>query len=215
MARSPIGALRRLRTDAEDGFTLVELTLSLLVMGIVLAAALSVLFSVQRTFEREAFRSQSNDQARLAVEELDREIRSGNLLYDPSTESVPYMSLRIYTQVNATTRQPGNRCMQWLIQGGNLWVRDWSPAWQDDGSINPWHVVAQNVVNQTVNPQVKAFVLDADPGKGGRAVQITIVTNASSVGGNNVTIQQEVTGRDTEYGYPNSVCKDIPGPATP
>jgi len=43
----------------------------LLIMGVIAAAVTSVLYSVQRTYERESYRSQSNDQARLAVEQLE------------------------------------------------------------------------------------------------------------------------------------------------
>jgi prepilin-type N-terminal cleavage/methylation domain-containing protein len=219
VVRSLSRAVRRLRVHPEGGFTLLEMTVSLLIMGIVTAAVLSVLFTVQRGYERESYRSQSNDQARLAVEEMDRQIRSGNLLYDPALEGssscpnqiCPNMSLRVYTQNNATTHQPGDRCVQWRVNElQQLQVRDWSPSWRDDGIVDPWRIVADHVVNRALSPQVNAFVLDTDPAKGGRAVQITIVTNQSSIGGRNVTIQTEVTGRDTEYGYPNYVCTDVP-----
>jgi len=219
-------AVRRLRDRPEDGFTLLELTVALLIMGVIAAAVTSVLYSVQRTYERESYRSQSNDQARLAVEQLDREIRSGNLLYDPDPNPQPVpcplwvcdttnhifpgMALLVYTQNNATSHSPGNRCVQWRIYQNQLQVRDWSPEWRNDGIVDAFRVVADNVLNQSLSPQVKAFQRDTDQAKGGRAMKITVIANVSSVGGSNVTIQQEITGRDTEYGYPSSVCVDIP-----
>ena len=100
--------IRRLRRDAsgEAGLTLVELMVTTLILGIALSIVMSIMFSVQKTFGRQSDRSLSNDQARLAVEEIDREIRSGNLLYSPTSAG---MNLIVYTQTNAPTRNPSNR----------------------------------------------------------------------------------------------------------
>ena len=109
----------------QDGVTLTELLVVLSLLGVVLPMLAALMISIQRTVVTEADRSQSNDQARLAVEGLDREIRSGNVLYDPQGETdaahyiFPGMSLRVYTQSNATTRGPrnnGERCVQWRIK---------------------------------------------------------------------------------------------------
>src|SRR5204862_813 len=83
-----------------------ELMVVVALTGVVLTIFLGTLMSVQTAVGKETDRSDSNDQARLAVEALDREIRSGNLLYAPTAGG---MNLVIYTQTNATTRNPGNR----------------------------------------------------------------------------------------------------------
>jgi len=196
--------------------TLAELLVSLMLLGIVMTIFITTLSSVQESVARESDRSQSNDQARLAVEEMDREIRSGNLLYDPSLESdathfiYPGISVRIYTQTNANIRNPGNRCVQWRIYNGQLQRRDWTTTWRADGIVDPFRIVADHIVNQTVSPQITAFALDPDPNKGGRTLVITIADNQNSAHGRYVQIQLSVTGRNTEYGYPNNVCSDIP-----
>ena len=216
MASALSRRIRNLREHPEAGFTLIEMVMVFLLLGLILGAFTTVLVSVQASLKKESDRSVANDQARLAVEQLDRQIRSGNLLYDPRSENdvahgiYPGMSLRIYTQNNATTHTPGNRCVQWRIQNSQLQTRDWSPAWRDDDIVDPWRVVAQNIVNQTVSPQVPAFVLDPDLTKGSRTMQITILANANPKSGQNVKIQESITGRNTEYGYPSSVCSDIP-----
>ncbi len=181
--------------------TLVELVVTTAILGVVLTAVMSLLFTVQTAFTRQSNRSETNDQVRLAIEQLDREIRSGNLLYDPSTENdspngiFPGMALRVYTQNNATTRAPGNRCVQWRI-------------------VEQWRIVATGIMNQTVSPQVAGFALDPDPSKGGRTLIITILDNTNTSSnttlGNTVKIQESVTGRNTSYGFPSSVCSDIP-----
>jgi type II secretory pathway pseudopilin PulG len=212
---------RRLRAHlrSESGMTLAELAIAMILVGIVISIFSGILFSVQRGFERESERSQSNDQARLAVEELDREIRSGNVLYDPFLENdpangiVPGMSLRIYTQSNANTR-PGFRCVQWRITSAQeLQRRAWPTNWRDDPGnlVSGWRVVADHVVNRSDNPTVTAFALDnSDASYGNRLVSVTIVVNENPSAGQDVRIQSSVEGRDTTFGYPNSACADIP-----
>ena len=199
--------------------TLAELAIAMILVGIVISIFSGILFSVQRGFERESDRSLSNDQARLAVEELDREIRSGNVLYDPSLENdptndiLPGMSLRIYTQSNANTR-PGFRCVQWRITSDQeLQRRAWPTNWRDDPGnlVSGWRVVADHVVNRSDNPTVTAFALDnSDASYGNRLVSVTIVVNENPSAGQDVRIQSSVEGRDTTFGYPNSACADIP-----
>ncbi len=70
--------------------------------------------------------------------------------------------------------------------------------------------MADDVVNRDPTVNVKAFSLDPDPAKGGRTMVVSLVVNSNSKSGQNVKIQQSITGRNTEYGYPSSVCADIP-----
>jgi type II secretory pathway component PulJ len=207
----------RARARADGGYTLVELMVSVALLMLAAGIFLTFLWSVQRGVNTQSSRSLTNDQARLAIEQLDHEIRSGNLLYDPSAENdpangiYPGMSLRIYTQTNADIRNPGNQCVQWRIVGQVLENRYWATNWRDDPStlVSDWRIIAQGLMNQTVSPQVQAFTLDPDPNKGGRTIDITLIVNESA-NSQNVTVSEAVTGRNTEYGYPNDVCADIP-----
>ena len=199
--------------------TLIELTVSMALLSIAAVIFLSTLVFVQRAVNRQSTRSATNDQARQAMEQLDHEIRSGNLLYDPSLENDPVhgiyagMSLRIYTQTNANIRNPGNQCVQWRILNTVLWERHWATNWRDDPStlVTSWTIVASGIQNQSVTPQVAAFALDPDPNKGGRVIVVSLLVNSSTgSGSSNVLVQESVTGRNTEYGYPSQVCADIP-----
>jgi hypothetical protein len=132
-------------------------------------------------------RVSSTDQSRLALEELDKEIRSGNVLYDPANCPPPpvdpsggptcdpaegitgNMTLLIYTQTNANSRNPGNECVQWRISAvsadglSQLQRRAWSVNWQNDGILYGWRIVADNVVNRQPpdgSSAVPAFTLD-------------------------------------------------------
>jgi hypothetical protein len=178
-------------------------------LSVVLVAFLTTFETVQRNFNKQIDRSASNDQARAAVQEIDREVRSGNLLFDPSLETPAGQVLRVYTQTNAPTRDPGNRCVQWKITDAQeLTVRSWSVNWQTDGVVTAWRTVAYNVVNRVRN--VQAFSLDSEQNKGGRTLNVDILVNKNSSSGRDVEIKTSVTGRNTGYGYPTDICSVVP-----
>jgi hypothetical protein len=128
------------------------------------------------------------------------------------------MNLIVYTQTNATTRNPGNRCVQWRISGTFLERRDWRTDWRTasgSNAVSDWRVVAEDVVNrappETPSTPVPAFVLDTSQvAYGNRIMAVTILSNEHPSTGKTVRITSSVTARNTEFGYPSSVCSDIP-----
>src|SRR5919108_3218801 len=149
---------RLTRMKAEEGLTLPEVVINLVVMGVVLTAFLSILASVQRHMVRERDRSTTDDQARLAVEAIDREVRSGDVLYNPTFEPSPTVAgygFRVYTEANAPTRNGGSPlCVQYRVSSGSLLRRSWPSG--SPGSATGWRTVALNIVNTTA-----PFALDA------------------------------------------------------
>jgi hypothetical protein len=127
------------------------------------------------------------------------------------------MNLVIYTQTNATTRNPGNRCVQWQVTTGDeLQTRNWSINWQDDPGtlVTGWRVVADHIVNRDPpgsGTPVPAFTLDTSQAAfGDRLVKVVILANQNPSHGRTVRIEASVTARNTQYGYPNTVCDTIP-----
>ena len=98
---------RRLRS-VEDGLTLIELLVTMMLFTLIMAGIYGVLINVQRQSRDVAGREETVGNARLATEQMDRQIRSGNVLYDPAVETLP-LSMRVYTQANGD-----QRCVQWL-----------------------------------------------------------------------------------------------------
>jgi prepilin-type N-terminal cleavage/methylation domain-containing protein len=196
------------RVADERGFTLPELAITLAMLLVVTGTFLGVLDTVNRGVMRQTDRSISNDSARLAIERLDREIRSGNVLYDPEDEVSGNYSLRIYTQANATTRTPSFQCVQWLIEEEQLLRRFWPPG--EPGDVSSWRVIAENVVN--VLEDEPAFALDPDEDKGGRTVDIVLMVNSTPDDPTNRTVRIEtsLTGRNTSFGFPVDVCDPVP-----
>lgn len=197
--------------------TLAELLVAMFVMGIAMAIFGSVLASVQRGVVAQENLNRTLEDARLAVQQLDREIRSGNVLYNPALENngqascagcMPGYTLRIATQANADTRG-GHTCVLWQIDSQQrLLTRRW-PA-NLPGEATPWRVVATGVVNRALSES--AFTMDTDPLKGGRTLNVTLALNENLTGrpGQTVRIRASLTGRNTSYDYPTNVCSVTP-----
>lgn len=208
--------LARLR--AENGFTVVEVIIVLFMMTIVVLVFTSIFENVNKGVARQQQRSRANDEARLAIEQLDREIRSGNVLYDPATEDEPYFGFRIYSQANASTRVSstyadagGSTCVQWLINDQEeLLRRFWKPG--DTAVVSDWSVLAEHVVNKTLSPTVPAFALDPDPIRASRTVVVTLMLDADTeeTASRPVRIQTSLTGRNSTLGFPVTVCDPAP-----
>ena len=203
----------------EEGVTLVELMVSMAIFTIVMVVFLTTLVTVQRAVSSEDAKTRNNDQARLAVEELDREIRSGNVLYKPEDEGY---ALRIYTQSNAPTRRLtdsdlGYVCRQWQITPAyELQTRFWDPR-HPELPPSAWLSVATGIVNRRFS--TPPFELSTDPNQGGdpttgegaRTVEIVLLVNGNweTRSGDTVRIETSITGRNTLNGFPEHVC-DLP-----
>lgn len=216
MTRRPRDLARRL-ARREHGLTLLEVVFTSALLLVVAAIFHQVLISTQAAVQKELDRSDTNDAVRLAMFQIERQVRSGNLFYDPSLDNdptngvVPGMSLRVYTQANASTSAYPNRCVQWRIHLDRLDVREWSPAWVQNGYVTGWRTVTEGVVNRSETPTVPAFTLDQSQSLyGSRLLKIVLVTNTRSSSGPSARVESSVTGRNTGFGFPASVCTNIP-----
>lgn len=200
--------LRRLHE--QEGMSLVEVMTSVAMLLIVLVTFLTVLMSVNNGVQIQQERSIANDMARTAIERLDREVRSGNVLYNPATEALPYYSFRVYTQANFPTRTE-MQCVQWQVTTENqLLRRSWPQG--DPGEVTEWTVVADEIVNRSVSPNVPVFVRDPDVLKGGRTIDVTFMVDVDPADAKQRTVRIEtsLTGRNTSYGYPEDACSPVP-----
>jgi prepilin-type N-terminal cleavage/methylation domain-containing protein len=201
------------RLGDERGMTLVELVVAMAILSIVLLVLTTTLSSIQRAVVEEDVRMRLNDQARLAVQSIDRLVRSGNILYDPVDESGndPYGAatgymFRIYTQAEQSAAQSA-RCAIWLLNDKQqLLYRTWPILEPENASA--WHVVADSVVNRDLsNP---AFTLDAV----GRTIAVNFYINPDLARRPQATqvVSASLTGRNTSFGYPVQLCATLPDP---
>jgi prepilin-type N-terminal cleavage/methylation domain-containing protein len=206
-----IERLRR-RLSVERGMTLVELVVAMAILSVVMVIFLSTLTTIQKATVNQDVRSRTIDQVRLAMQSIDRQVRSGNLLYNPSTAygspALPVgYTLLIYTQSNLPTT--GDKCVLWSINSSNqLVTRQWPPLQPEDAT--GWRTVAEDVINRIGATPTTAFSLDAT----GRTITVTFLVNTALTGSPNATqrLKASVTGRNTSFGYPVNVCEDPPIP---
>jgi prepilin-type N-terminal cleavage/methylation domain-containing protein len=198
----------------ERGMTLVELVVAMAILSIVMLVMTTTLSSIQRAVVEEDVRMRLNDQARLAVQSIDRLVRSGNILYDPVDESGndPYDAtatgymFRIYTQAEQSPTQPA-RCAVWLVNDQQeLLYRTWPILEPENAST--WQIVAESVVNRDLNQP--PFTLDT----AGRTISVDFYINPDLGHRPQATqvVSASLTGRNTSFGYPVQLCSDLPDP---
>lgn len=184
--------LRRLRADG--GMTLVEIMVAGLVSAVLLAAVAAILVTVQRVVNDEQTRSTGNDQVRLAVEQLDRELRSATMIY-----RVDAHSLIAATRSNEPTA--GRRCIQWRVLDGKLERQAWPIG--NPSAASGWRVVAEHVVNREPSVAETTFELvGATTAEGGATVEVTILANQNlgTDPGATVGVQTTIHGRNVDLG---------------
>lgn len=197
----------------EDGISLAELVVAMAILSIVMLVFTSTLASMQRAVVEEDVRSRLNDGARLAMQSIDRQVRSGNLLYDPSSETGtvdPFgvdasgYLFRVYTQAQFGGDEDP-RCAAWFIDDERqLLYRYWPPL--GENSASDWQVVATGLVNR--DEGLPPFVIDST----GRTLTVEFVVNPEidTQPEATQTFEAALTGRNTSFGYPSNLCATLP-----
>lgn len=187
-------------------------------LGLVLGVVDGALVTYQKLVGRVTDRSTTNNQLSLAVQQLANQIRSANVLYPTTGSTSPFYgtypsssvpaAMVIYTQAYADNMSVQNRCVEWrLTKGtngyGSLQTRYWST---DMTTVTSWTTVASGVA---AGPN-GAFTLDSTSLYGDRLVDIDLEGYTTASQAQPVEVQESVEGRDSEYGYPSSVCDTAP-----
>lgn len=232
MRRRPVKRARRLD---DEGFTLVELLVAMTIFSVLMAIVTGVMIMLLNLTKETIARSEAIEEARIGVSQIDRQVRSGNVILDPANESVstsgvgPYYSMRIYTQEDGTPK-----CAQWRVIDqdgdgyGNLEYRTWNPAYPVVVDVSPWGVVAHNLVQMNAAPITAADIKPADPSTwppfwvdesatGNTEAQFVRITlrlkdPGTAADTKATAVTTVVTGRNTVFGYPTNSCAATPAP---
>ena len=130
--RSPLTALRARLDRAEErgecGFTLIEMLITMIVFGLAMGLVTQAVTRVEKFANNAQGSADANGEVRLALDDIDRQVRSGNVLYSPANETTPSTCtatgtdagtcMRVYTQANGT-----QRCVQWQVLQAPEWTR--------------------------------------------------------------------------------------------
>lgn len=202
------------RIRDEGGLSLVELLVAMSILSIVMLVMTTTLTTIQKAAVEEDVRVRLNDQARLAVQVIDRLVRSGNILYDPVDEAGndPYDAtatgylFRIYTQAEQVEGQDA-RCALWLVNDRQqLLYRTWPVL--DPDAASSWTIAAEGIVNRDLG--APPFTLDAT----GRTIAVEFRVNPDLGERPEATqvVEASLTGRNTSFGYPVQLCSELPDP---
>ncbi len=196
------------------------LLVTMVLLSGTMALVTTAIISVQRFAGDVQGSADANAEARQAVAQIDRQVRSGNVLYSPANETDPGSCaptgadagtcMRVYTQANGT-----ERCVQWQVvqdpadaSSDVLRSRSWSPAWQIDGDYTTWTVQARDLVrDETVPP----FTLrGAATASSSRFLVVEFQAKDPRRPGKPVVLTSSLAGRNTNYGYDGGLCTPAP-----
>ncbi|GEA88807.1 PulJ/GspJ family protein [Cellulomonas cellasea] len=231
LLRARLAAARR-RRRGDEGWTLVELMVSMTIFAVLLTIVFSILISVSTQTRDNLARNRAVEEARLGLMQIDRQVRSGNVISDPAAETIagsgvaPYYSLRVHTQTDGVYQ-----CVQWRViypagsEFGDLEYRSWRPDWQAVGGVEDWRVVAHNVVKPTGTGFVESdpttwppFYVDpssaAQASSEAQTIRVTLRLKdpAQRASSKPASVTSVLTGRNTVFGYPADKCATIPTP---
>lgn len=212
---------RRLRNEgqASAGFTLIELLITMIVFGLAMTLITSAVIKVQRFAGDAQGSADANSELRMALADIDKQVRSGNVLYSPANETTPSTCtasgtdagtcMRVYTQANGL-----ERCVQWQVVADPanpsrnlLRSRSWSTSWQSDGNYTAWVVKARNLV---AAPSAAPFSLQgASTSNSSRYLQVRFEAVDPRRPGSAV-LTSALAGRNTNYGYDAGLCSPVP-----
>jgi len=204
--------------DADEGFTLVELLISMIIFGMAMAMVTTAVTKVQSYAGDAQGRADANSELRLALADIDKQVRSGNVLYSPANETSPSSCtasgsdagtcMRVFTQANGL-----ERCVQWQVVADPanptktvLRSRSWSTTWQTDHKYTDWVVKARNLVPGQQRP----FALEgAATASSSRYLQVRFEAIDARRAAPAV-ITSALAGRNTNYGYDAGLCSPAP-----
>lgn len=143
-----------MRHGGEGGFSLIELLMSMLVVGIIAAMIGPIYSAIQGSEQLTQSLNAADDQVRPVLVQMVAEVGSASVLYDPATEgtnagsTVPAgFSVRMLTEAYGRLS-----CVQWRVVGGLLEDRSWPPGWQSGDVVPAWDTEATGIVNPANEP---------------------------------------------------------------
>lgn len=232
--------MRRLRrSDRDKGLTMIELLVAMTVFSIAVVLAFSAVIIVMQKSGDAQRSADAQAELRIALAQIDRQVRSGNVLFSPADETVPSdcegvgsyrgTCMRIYTQSNGE-----QKCVQWQLMKDLpatttpatylLRTRSWDPGWATGGgAVSGWGVVARGLhyvdgadpatlePGDTMPPFTlsTAIVLGGVTPYGDRMLVVHL-ESLDTRRDRPIAIDSSITGRNTSYGYNSGQCSPVP-----
>lgn len=208
-------------SSRDEGVTLIELLISMGVFSLVIGLIFQGVIAVQQMASDTESDAEAVSQLRMGLAVIDRQVRSGNVLYSPGDESQVLSTcegsgtagscMRVYTQANGD-----ERCVQWQVLAdpdsngtGVLRMRSWSPTWQTDGHYTQWQVVSRGLGL----PGEDEWPFSLQGGSSAyqsRLLDIRLVAIDANQPAETDVLTASIAGRNTNYGYDAGRCSPAP-----
>lgn len=210
------------RSGSHHGFTLIELLVVMALFSGLLGIVFTVLIQVSQDTKNSLAHGDQVEQMRLGLMQIDRQVRSGNVISDPGSETVAGSgvpagySMRVYTQTDGVFQ-----CVQWRVvftgsstTDGILQYRSWDPSWRATHEVRAWGVVARAVAKPETGSALPFAKVASAGGSKAQSVQVTLWNKSSNARASSkaAAVSSTLTGRNTVFGYPSTECSDIPPP---
>ncbi len=218
--------LRALLRRDDRGLTLSELLVAMIVFGVAMAMIMGAVLATLRVTKGADAAGDAAFSTRQALAIIDRQVRSGNVLFSPADEAAYLPAIcssmgtdagncmRIYTQSNGD-----EKCVQWAVvpDSGDpstyqLQMRSWRADWQTTGIVDEWGVSARGLLLDEAPFQL-VLAKPGDP-YSARILDLHLVAK-NAENGHDVSIDASISGRNTTYGYSGAQCLPVPPTTTP
>jgi prepilin-type N-terminal cleavage/methylation domain-containing protein len=190
----------------DSGMSLSELAVVMFVSAIVAALAAHFVITFARDANAATVTAGRVDSVRLALDTVERQVRSGDVLYvEPADSSCgTYGSggncLRVATEVDGTMS-----CVQFQLvpdpagDGSyDLRTRGYSPSWASGGFVGAWRQVANGLAPPTSS--VPPFTLEQQSGVGSQAVNVQFTASAATSASAPIKLVATFVPRNAVYG---------------
>jgi type II secretory pathway component PulJ len=210
------------RRGKDCGTTMVELLVSMTIFSLAMTVVFGAVILVLRKSADVQKSADASSELRIALALIDRQVRSGNVLFSPAGESA-YVStctgdaasnsgtcMRIFTQSNGS-----EKCVQWQVTAADpakvgsstLRTRSWATSWQTTGDLTGWSTIARGLA---ITPGTNPFTLQgAATIYKERLLDVRLESYDTRRKTSDV-VESSLSGRNTTYGYSSSQCTPVP-----
>lgn len=201
--------------------TLVEMLVAMSIFSLCMTIVFGAVITVVRKSNDVQKSAGASSELRLALAQIDRQVRSGNVLFSPALEPAAGNSctgdsptnsgtcMRVFTQSNGP-----EKCVQWQVladpakPGTNmLRSRSWTLDWQASGNVSGWATVARGLAP---SPSKNPFTLEGASTPYKERLLDVHLEAYDARRKTNIVIESSMAGRNTTYGYNAGQCTPVP-----
>jgi prepilin-type N-terminal cleavage/methylation domain-containing protein len=145
---------RRSRRDA-DGFTLIELSIALVITMILLTVVPSVIAAVSDANSYARGTTAGSVQARTAIQDLQYRVQSASQICLPTQLTTVGPTVTAGFAVRVQTQAFGKSLWdQWMLNTSThvLQEQEWPTTWVTGNAVPAWNTIATTIVNSSTAP---------------------------------------------------------------